>query len=266
MSTDERTIRAYDNAASSYAMHISDPIDAPLHAYYEKPAMHAEYPQLEGLTVLCLGCGTGEDAQWIKDQGAREVTAIDISPGMVEVAERSYPDINFQVMDMSSLEFADNSFDLLCSSLAIHYIDDWNQSLREALRVLRPGGRFVFSCYHPIESALEYFSNEETRGALLGRTISQQTEERTIHGDYLAAENGGIKRAIGTVATEYTVYYYHRTFGKMMESIIGSGFKIAKLVEPLPLTGMQRDNPEHYKQVMSIPKFLIWVLEKDEAK
>jgi len=262
MTTDRRTIETYDAAAVAYDAHVSDPTDSPLHAYYEKPAMRAELPDLTDLSVLSVGCGSGADAQWLKENGARSVSGVDISAGLIGIAREKYPDVDFRVMDMAHLNFDDETFDLAYSSLAIHYLPDWGPPLREARRVLKPKGQFIFSCNHPVESSLEYSSNERTRGAYLGRTIMQDTEERHIHGDYLAAEQQGVRKMVGTVATDYTVHNYHRPFSKMIENILDSGFSIKKLVEPLPQEEMKNDNLEHYKQVLKIPKFAIWVLEK----
>lgn len=180
MTTDRETIATYNAAATAYDAHISDPTASPLHAYYEKPAMRAELPDLTDLSVLSVGCGSGADAQWLKEHGAYDVSGVDISAGLIDVAQQKYPDIDFRVMDMADLKFPDESFDLVYSSLAIHYLPDWVQPLSEARRVLRPNGQFIFSCNHPVETSLEYSSNEQTRGAYLGRTIMQDTEERQI--------------------------------------------------------------------------------------
>jgi len=263
MTTSPETVRTYNSAADAYDAHVSNPADSPLHAYYEKPAIRAELPDIEGLSVLSIGCGNGADAQWLKENGADRVSGVDISIGLVRLARDKFPNVNFQVMDMARLGFKDESFDLAYSSLAIHYLPDWALPLREAYRVLRPGSHYVFSCNHPLESALEYFDNGHTRGAHLGRTIIQATEERIIYGDYLAADyDGGVRPTSGTVAGDHAVDNYHRPFGRMVEDIIASGFSIKKLVEPVPLEEMQVNSPEHYKQVRKLPKFAIWVLEK----
>lgn len=262
ITTSRETIETYNSAAAAYDAHVSDPADSPLHAYYEKPAMRAELPNLEGLSVLSIGCGNGADAQWLHENGASTVLGVDISTGLVRLAQDKFPGIDFQVMDMAHLGIRDESFDLAYSSLAIHYLPDWTLPLREAHRVLKPNGRFVFSCNHPLESSLEYFDSGQTRGAHLGRTIIQATEERIIHGDYLAADQGGVRPTSGTVAGDHVVDNYHRPFSRMVKDIIASGFTIKKLVEPIPLEEMKVDNPEHYKQVKKLPKFAIWVLEK----
>lgn len=261
MPTDPRTVRTYNAQAEAFAEHISDPNTSPLHEYYEKPAMQTELPGLKNLSVISLGCGNGVDARWIKDAGAKRVVGIDISEGMIDIASAKHKDIDFMVMDMEKLGFQDESFDIAYSSLALHYLDSWVSCLKEVRRVLQPNGKFIFSCNHPLETALEYFTDKQMRGARIGRSILQSTGERIIYGDYLAAESEGVRPILMTVA-DTPVHTYHRTIGKMIEEIIVSGLTIEKLVEPLPQAAMQTENAEHFKQVMKNPKFMIWVLKK----
>jgi SAM-dependent methyltransferase len=164
-------------------------------------------------------------------------------------------------MDMEKLDFEDESFNLAYSSLAIHYVDDWTQPLKEAYRVLKDDGMYIFSCGHPIDDSLEHFKNEEVKGSLLGRTIKLDTEERKVYGDYLAIEGNGTKSVDGQLGT-MDVRVFHRTFSKMLDQIQASGFKIKKLVEPQPTEGMKAINAGVYLQLTRIPAFMIWVLSK----
>ena len=188
MATDPDTIRHYDQNAENYHRHVSDPNDSTFHACYEKPAIGAELPNLAGLEVLSIGCGSGVDARWLADNGAKRVVGIDISKGLLDIAKANNPDLEFHEMDMERLEFPDASFDLPYSSLAIHYVDNWTVPLKEAYRILRPGGKYIFSCGHPVDSAVEYEVKDGVKYALLGRKVNQETRERTVYGDYLAAD------------------------------------------------------------------------------
>ena len=99
---------------------------------------------MDGLEVISIGCGSGVDARWLKDNGASEVTGVDISEKLIAIAKNNNPDIEFRVMDMEKLDLADASFDLAYSSLAIHYTEDWTIPLKEAYRVLKPGSKYIF--------------------------------------------------------------------------------------------------------------------------
>ena len=103
-------------------------------------------------TALELGCGTGffllnlVSAGVIAEHGG---AVTDISPGMVKVAQRNAEGLGYtvegRVADAESLPFDDDSFDLVVGHAVLHHIPDVELSLREVLRVLKPGGRFVFA-------------------------------------------------------------------------------------------------------------------------
>src|ERR1700683_4583507 len=99
MSTDENTVRSYGDYAEKWATHMRNGENI-AHTYLEKPAMYRKIPKLSGDTVLCLGCGTGEECAHVASLGAKKVVGIDIADGLIEYARKSYPQLEFQVMDM----------------------------------------------------------------------------------------------------------------------------------------------------------------------
>lgn len=210
--------------------------------------------------MLSIGCGSGVDARYLKDAGAKNVTGIDISEGLIKIAQAENPDIHFMTMDMEKLEFPDESFDVLYSSLAIHYLKDWSIALKEARRVLKPGGVYVFSCGHPLDSSLERYSDENGRGRRLGM-YTPKSGERIFYGDYMSAADDG-SRPITGLLKGIDVHAYHYPLSKMSEWITASGFSIIAIHEPLPAEEMKQKDPVHYAQLMKLPAFIIWVLEK----
>ena len=194
MATDPQTIEAYNKNAQAYNEHVLNPDDSIYHAYYEKPAIRAELPDLSGKQVISIGCGSGVDAQWLLEHGAQSVAGIDISKELIAIARQNYPDVDLRVMDMEALDFPDASFDVAYSSLAIHYVDDWTQPLREAHRILRPGGTYVFSCGHPLDTAQERQRKDDHKTSLLGKIVHDDGT-REVVGDYLVADQtpAGIK-------------------------------------------------------------------------
>ena len=261
MATDPNTAKHYNENAEGYHRHVTNPTDSIFHAYYEKPAIRAELPSLDGLEVISIGCGSGVDARWLADNGAKRVVGIDISKGLLDIAKTNNPDLEFHEMDMEKLDFPDSSFDLAYSSLAIHYVDDWTVPLKEAYRILRPNGKYVFSCGHPVDSGVEYETIDGAKYALLGRKVDQTTRERTVYGDYLAADSNGVK-PVSAILADSEITVFHRPASKMVEEILASGFTIEKLVEPLPADGLKDVDPAIYEQLRRIPSFMIWVLGK----
>lgn len=89
--------------------------------------------------LLDVGCGTGNSRRIYIDR-CRSYTGIDLSPMMIEMARRRFPESQWRVANATELPFADSSFDVVAFSAVLHHIPDYSPALREGLRVLRPGG------------------------------------------------------------------------------------------------------------------------------
>jgi SAM-dependent methyltransferase len=97
--------------------------------------------ELEPKTVLEVGCGMGEFAQRVSDGLGADVTAIDLSPRMVELSRQR--GVDAEVADVQQLPFADDEFDCVVANWVLYHVPDLELALREIVRVLRPGGRLV---------------------------------------------------------------------------------------------------------------------------
>lgn len=98
-----------------------------------------------GTKVLELGCGTGYFTRELMDTGAK-ITAIDISPDLLEVArsEIQAGNVEFIVDNAYEMSFEDETFDHVIGSSVLHHLEI-NQALAEIYRVLKPGGRIAFT-------------------------------------------------------------------------------------------------------------------------
>jgi ubiquinone/menaquinone biosynthesis C-methylase UbiE len=101
-------------------------------------------------TALELGCGTGFFLLNLMQGGViKKGSVTDLSPGMVEVALRNAQnlglDVDGRVADAERIPYEDNSFDLVVGHAVLHHIPDLDAAFKEILRVLKPGGRFVFA-------------------------------------------------------------------------------------------------------------------------
>jgi ubiquinone/menaquinone biosynthesis C-methylase UbiE len=101
-------------------------------------------------SALEIGCGTGFFLLNLKQAGVLDEAHVsDLSPGMVSAAIRNGTELGFdvegRVADAESIPYDDSTFDLVVGHAVLHHIPDVELALREVLRVLKPGGRFVFA-------------------------------------------------------------------------------------------------------------------------
>lgn len=136
------TIAGYDAWAKTY-----DTIDNPLVAL-TRVALRAWSPALGGARVLEIGCGTGRNARFFLERGARYV-GVDGSAGMLEVARRREPDATWVEADLLALPEQLLGFDLVFVSLVLEHVADLRAAFGAAFATARPGGAlFVFEI-HP---------------------------------------------------------------------------------------------------------------------
>ncbi|MBI5631760.1 MAG: methyltransferase domain-containing protein [Elusimicrobia bacterium] len=99
-----------------------------------------------GKSLLDLGCGAGETSVYLALQGA-EVTAVDISPEMVAMAQKLAARHGVRLKSLAcvaeALPFADGSFDLVFGNGVLHHVE-LVPALKEIRRVLKPGGKAAF--------------------------------------------------------------------------------------------------------------------------
>ena len=111
-----------------------------------------------GDRVLDVGCGTGvlarEIAACVGPEG--KVIGLDLNPGMLMVAERIRPEIDWRQGDAGELPFEEGEFDAVVSQFALMYFPDRERALREMWRVLAPGGRLAIAVWAPFERATGY--------------------------------------------------------------------------------------------------------------
>ena len=129
----------YDSIARRYAAKIDQ---RPWNALYERPATLALLPDVNGKNVLDAGCGHGWYADWLACKGA-SVVAVDRSREMLMLArERLGARVRVIHGDVSDLRdsLASASFDIILSSLVLHYMADLGKTFLEWARLLRPRG------------------------------------------------------------------------------------------------------------------------------
>jgi SAM-dependent methyltransferase len=96
----------------------------------------------ENTMLLDAGCGSGLFVS-IADSAGAQVTGIDAASGLLDVARERNPGITFLEEDLEALPFADNTFDVVTGFNSFQYAGNFENALKEARRVLKPGGKLV---------------------------------------------------------------------------------------------------------------------------
>lgn len=157
--------------------------------------------------ILILGAGTGLDLPYL--QSYTNLTAIDITPGMISKlkhrADKLNMKVNAQVMNGQQLEFADGSFDAVILHLILAVIPDPAACIREVERVLKPGGTVM---------VFDKFLPDRQKPSLLRRLLNQVAG--TLFSD--------INRSIGSIASHTSLQTEVNE-----PAALGGTFRIVKL-------------------------------------
>lgn len=122
--------------------------------------LHTLVPDVIGLDIIDLGCGSGWFCRWAMNNGAKSVLGIDISEKMLaraqSLTEGRFAGIEYQRADLDTFELSEKhtgKYNLAFSSLALHYLVNLPTLVSLVHRVLKPGALFVFNVEHPIHTA-----------------------------------------------------------------------------------------------------------------
>lgn len=153
-----------------------------------------------GQRVLDVACGTGvlarEAADRVGISGA--VTGLDANAGMLEVARRLAPDLEWHQGTAEALPFPDGSFDRVVSQFGLMFFPDPGAAIREALRVLRPGGRIVFAVWNSLLNNPAYADEVELLEQSAGRAAADAVRAPFVLGD--AGELAELFRSAGATS------------------------------------------------------------------
>jgi SAM-dependent methyltransferase len=233
---------AYEKLADSYSARAPT---KPHNAYYERPATLSLLGDVAGKRVLDAGCGPGLYAEELVARGA-EVVGFDASERMVELARerlRGRAEVRRANLEESLAWLEDGSFDLVVSALAMDYVEDWGVPLSEFYRVLKSGGKLVFSVEHPTFKFVEQVYEGE--------------------GGYFETALGGIEWT--GFAERVWMPSYRRPLGAMVDAILGAGFVLGGMLEPRPDERFRAADPEGYERLSRMPLFLCLVGRKPGA-
>jgi len=243
MSTTQITINAYDKFAKDYTDYVHSESNF-WNRYLENPAFEKLLKdKVKGKKVLDLGCGSGISSIKLKKWGG-DVVGIDISKNMLKIAEINYPEIEFIHGNIEKLPFKKCSFDVVASSLAIHYVKDLSKVFDEVYKVLKKEGLFVFSTQHPIFNTRKKIIYKGNKEYLLQPYFNNNKVKYSMLNKKMKLEG------------------YQHTFSDIANKLIRSGFSIDEIVETTPVKEGRKVDPKDYIQAQTIPSFILFKATK----
>ena len=178
-------------------------------------------PDFRGKRVLDLGCGYGWHCKYAADHQAKSVLGTDISQKMLRRAEEinAAPQIEYRCAAMEDLSFPAQTFDVVLSSLAFHYVEAFEPLVGEISNWLTPGGSLVFSVEHPVFTAYgtqDWYYDEA--GEILHFPVDNYYYEGRRDAVFLGER----------------VVKYHRTLTTYLNTLLEHGCVLQHVIEPQP--------------------------------
>ncbi|MET0387591.1 MAG: methyltransferase domain-containing protein [Polyangiales bacterium] len=213
-----------------------------LDAAPEWPALRAMLPDLHGKRVLDLGCGFGWFARWARSAGASSVHGIDVSERMLTRARAETTDdhVEYSQADLDQHALRLDSFDVVYSSLALHYLERLDLVFERVFHALSAAGQLVFSVEHPMFTAPKQAGFVVHPAGHSSWPVDAYFAEGPRVRDWLAP--GVIKQ--------------HRTLETYLRLLRQAGFTLADLREWGPSEGDLAEHPA-WRDEQERPAFLL---------
>ncbi|MGL4647989.1 MAG: methyltransferase domain-containing protein [Caldilineaceae bacterium] len=207
---------------------------------------------VRGRRILEVGCGGGQCAIAFARQGAT-VAAMDLSDEQLAHARSlaaqegvTIPFTQGSAEDLAA--YASGAWDVVFSAYALQYVEPMAACLRECARVLRPGGRLVFSLDHPFRDCFFDAEADYDTTIYASRSYFDVAPMRWLFGD-----------------TGVPMTSYHRTIGEWVALLSNARFLLRRLLEPQPPDEMLDEiwpMDDALSALRFVPPTIIFVAEK----
>lgn len=207
----------------------------------EWECLEKQMPDVSGFNILDLGSGFAWHAKYFIDHGANSVDAVDSSINMQERAkEINFSEkINYIISDIEEYEIAENKYDLIFSSLVLHYIKGYKALVSKVYKGLKKGGIFLFSVEHPAFTAegSEDFLYDE-KGNIICFPLDNYFLEGERDTNFLGSK----------------VPKYHRTLTTYISTLLETGFSLKAIMEPEVASHLRHldEMKEEYRRPMML--------------
>ncbi len=240
----------YDNFAEKYFSNRQNKNKFDFNRDLEVPAMIKMIGDINNKKVLDIGCGFADHLKKLSSKKPNKLVGFDISSEMIDFTKKlKIPNCKLYVGDMNKkLKHKNEEFDLIFSSLAVHYIskNKLNKLFAEINRVLKKGGEFIFSTGHPIfnlrkQTIKELIENGENGNILIN--IDYFNEKKYFN-------------------EKLNLALYNFTFETLIKTALNNSFEIIDYKEIKPISSVK--NFKEYEYLTQTPSFIIFKLKKKE--
>jgi 2-polyprenyl-3-methyl-5-hydroxy-6-metoxy-1,4-benzoquinol methylase len=259
MRKDNKIMREWNDAARSFSDFVRERKDY-FREKLNNPATFKIIGDVRGKKVLDLGCGEGYNARILAGKGAT-VVGVDFSPKLIKLAKEKEMKENlgttYYISDAADMkDVQSNHFDLVVCFMALQDIENYEKALTEVARVLKEGGRFIFSIPHPcfervvkggkcfIDWRLEKAKNRAGKESYL--------EIRRYFGIGEYEVRWDMKR----ISKPFRTTSFHRTLTDYFQALHANTLLVSRLVEPRPTSKAVSEYPSLRKR-LKIPQSIV---------
>jgi 2-polyprenyl-3-methyl-5-hydroxy-6-metoxy-1,4-benzoquinol methylase len=248
------TRRIWDNIAEWWDDRIGDGND--FQDELIEPASERLLALNPGEVVVDVGCGAGRFTRRMAALGAR-VVASDLSERFIARARQRTPDdadIEYHVIDATDagalLALGEGRFDAAVATMCLMDMPDIDPLMGALAKLLKPGGRFVFSVMHPCfqpPGSAKFAEATEVEGEYTvtrGVRVSAYITPRAFKG-------------IGILGQPESQYYFHRPLGVLLETAFRHGLVMDGIEEPMLAPPENDDGSLRWRNLRGIPPVLV---------
>jgi ubiquinone/menaquinone biosynthesis C-methylase UbiE len=221
----------WESNAETWTRHVRSGFDVD-RDQHNTPAFLAFLPDVAGRCGLDIGCGEAANTRALARRGAR-MTAIDIAPTFVRharEAEAAEPlGIEFLVGNAEALPFADQAFDFATAFMCFMDVANPRAALREAHRVVRPGGFLQFSILHPCFDPPHRRLVRGEDGRAVAIEIGRYFDTTPTVETWRFSNSTAAERAM---SAPFRVAHFHRPISEWINELVETGWTVERLNEP----------------------------------